>query len=290
MNDVRQWYDGYRAFGGHALYNPWSVLSFASHPEMGLRPYWVRTASDDALRSAVLEHGHDLAPELEELLAGRSVTKTIDDNIVLRDLDLKEDAVWSLLLASGYVTAQSWQLDEHGDTVAELVIPNHELGTAWRTSIESWLKHGLSRLGKLSDLWTAMLTGNAEAFGELLTDLVVRTLSFHDIAGSKPERVYQAFLLGLLVEPPQGYRVVSNREAGFGRFDVSVVSSKPGRPGVVLELKRIGRVETPETALDAAMQQLVDKRYAEELVAAGAAPIIQYGVVFDGKRVWVRKG
>jgi len=223
------------------------------------------------------------------LLAGGSVTKTIDEHVVLKDLDRRENAVWSLLLSSGYVTAKTRRLDEYGMPVAELVIPNRELYTSWRTSIESWIEHGLSRLGKLSDLWTAMLTGDAEAFGEFLSDLVLRTLSFHDIAGSKPERVYQAFLLGLLVEPPQGYRVVSNREAGFGRFDVSIVPTKSGRPGVVLELKRISRSETPETALDAAITQLVDKRYAEELITAGASAVVQYGVVFDGKRVWVRK-
>jgi len=134
-----------------------------------------------------------------------------------------------------------------------------------------------------------MLDGNAEEFGDLLSELVVRTLSVHDVAGVAPERVYQAFLLGLLAEPPTGYRMHSNREAGFGRYDLSIVPAKAGRPGVVIELKRLGKRETPETALDAAMTQLAVKRYSDELVAVGAAPIVQYGIVFDGKRVWIRK-
>jgi hypothetical protein len=289
MEEIRHWYDGYRTFDGQSLFNPWSVLNYASKPQLGLRPYWVQTSSDDALRGAVLEHGHAIAAEVESLLAGGSVTKTIDENVVLKDLERRENAVWSLLLSSGYVTAESWQLDEYGMPLAELIIPNHELYTSWRASILSWLDYGAGGREKVRELWATMLDGNAEEFGDLLSELVIRTLSVHDVAGVMPERVYQAFLLGLLAEPPAGYRMHSNREAGFGRYDLSIVPAKAGRPGVVIELKRLGKRETPETALDAAMTQLAARRYSDELLAVGAAPIVQYGIVFDGKQVWIRK-
>jgi len=133
----------------------------------------------------------------------------------------------------------------------------------------------------------ALLQGKAEIAEEVLSDLLVRMLSFHDVAGNRVEAVYQASLLGLLVEMAATHRVVSNREAGYGRADVLVIPRQPG-PGAVLELKRVLSKETPQLALDRAISQLTDRDYATELRDAGATEVHQYGVVFDGKRCWVR--
>ena len=136
----------------------------------------------------------------------------------------------------------------------------------------------------------AMLSGDLERFEESLSLLVNAALSFHDIAGRDPERVYHAFVLGLLVQLRATHRVESNRESGLGRADVLVIPRKPGKPGAVLEFKRVKANETPETALDAAMRQIDEKQYVSRLLEAGANPARKYGIVFDGKRVIVREG
>jgi hypothetical protein len=215
----------------------------------------------------------------------------VSEHLVLRELETDEDAVWSLLLMSGYLTAHS--VEQRGaDLHAELAIPNEELRYVFRTSVTSWVKAGLG--GGSSDieqLLRAMLGGDEATFGKLLTRLVANTFSFHDTGASEPERVYQAFLLGLFVHLEETHLVRSNRESGYGRYDVAVIPRAAGQAGVVIELKELDATdgETLDAALDSALEQIAARGYAAELGAAGASPIHCYGVVFDGKRVWVRR-
>jgi hypothetical protein len=287
--DLGRWYDGY-SFGGQVIYNPWSVLNFAAQPEVGYRPYWVFTSSDDALRGVVLERGLKLLPDLEVLLAGGALRREVEEHVVLRDLDRSTDAVWSLLLHAGYLTAHNVTL-EGGRTFADLVIPNTELRYVYDKSILSWVEAGLGSAERLRQLHAALLGGDEEALADLLSRLVARTLSYHDVVGPEPERVYQAFVLGMLVALDDRFEVRSNRESGYGRYDVMVLPRSAGQPGVVIEFKqlRAGAGESVEQALAAALAQIDARRYADELAARGAAPILRWGVVFDGKRVWVRR-
>jgi hypothetical protein len=290
MEPLRRWYNGYH-FGGQVIYNPWSVLNFARSPDTGPKPYWVFTSSEDVLRQLVLGRGQEVLGAFEALLQGETVRQRISEHIALRDDAEGADAVWSLLLFSGYLTARSARLEE-GRWYADLSIPNAELRYVFEESITSWVASGLGGGERLAGMLKAMLAGESEIFEQRLSELVLRTFSYHDAGGSEPERVYQAFVLGMLVLLMPEYEVRSNRESGLGRCDVMVLPRKPGRPGVVLELKEAGgaTAEVVERALGAALQQIEAKGYAEELRARGAAPILGYGVVFDGKRVWVRKG
>jgi hypothetical protein len=287
--NLQDWYNGYR-FAGHTIYNPWSVLEYASHPEEGCRPYWVQTSSEDVLRGLVLERGHRIAAEIETLLGGGAIEKVVSEHVVLRDIESDTKAVWSFLLMSGYLTARAVRLRE-GRLNAELVIPNAEVRVAFEESILSWVRGALGDDEAVQELGRAMLGGDEETFEDLLTRLVVRTFSFHDAAGTEPERVYQAFLLGMLVHLASTHLVRSNRESALGRYDVAVTPKRPGAAGAVLELKQLrsARGETVEQALGAALRQIEERRYSEELVAVGASPIQLWGVVFDGKRVWVRR-
>jgi hypothetical protein len=288
--ELRRWYDGYR-FGGHTIYNPWSVLCYAERSGEGFRPYWVQTSSDDALRGLVLERGHAMAADVETLLAGGAVSKVVDEHVVLRDLDTRSDALWSLLLMSGYLTARKVEL-ARGLLHAELVIPNEEVRVAFEQSVSSWVQAGLGGgSAEVDALARAVLGGDERGFAKLLSRLVLATFSYHDTAGREPERVYQAFVLGLLVHVRDTHLVRSNRESGLGRYDVAVIPRRPGSAGVVIELKEIDETEgeTREQALEAALRQIEERKYAEELRAAGASPIHEYGVVFDGKRVWVER-
>ena len=135
-----------------------------------------------------------------------------------------------------------------------------------------------------------MLTGDEEAVQHYLRDVLKNAMSYFDFGGDKPiEAVYQAFVMGLLVHLSDTHLVRSNRESGYGRADVLITPRKPG-PGAVLELKVIDtdKNETPEQAAESALQQVVEREYASEVEAAGAKPVWQYGVVFDGKRCWVK--
>ena len=286
--ELRSWYDGYR-FAGNVIYNPWSVMAYAADRDEGFKAYWVHTSSDDVLRELVLEKKFAITHDLEAVIRGETVSKVISEHVVLRDLGSDEDAVWSLLLMSGYLTARTHET-VGTDIVAELAIPNREVRVAFTKSVMVWVKAGLGGIDNVTALCTAMLTGNEQGFATLLTKLLTRTMSYHDTAGTDPERVYQAFILGMLVQLESGWHVRSNREAGEGRYDLAVIPKQPGKPGVILELKQVPKGKSVKVPLASAVAQVRERRYTVELEAAGAEPILTYGVVFDGKRAWVRKG
>ncbi|EYF01875.1 PD-(D/E)XK nuclease domain-containing protein [Chondromyces apiculatus] len=289
LDDLRRAYDGYR-FGGHAIYNPWSVLSFAERPEQGFKPYWVQTSTDDILRELVLERGYPVLDELGQLLRGESLTREVNEHISLRDLGTSPQALWSVLLLSGYVTARRSWLEE-GRLFAELAIPNQELRYVFEQSIASWLSGTPAGEGRLDRMLSAMLTGDTETFAALLSQLALRVLSHHDTGTREPETVYQAFLVGMLVRLLPSHEVTSNRESGLGCYDLLVAPRAADQPGVVLELKVATGTseEAVRRALGEALAQVTEKRYVEALHERGAKPALAYAVACHGKQVWVQK-
>ena len=288
LPEVRRWFNGY-IFGGQNLYNPWSVLSFAQQGV--LKDYWVATSSDALLRRVLLR-SDGLEGDFELLLSGGSVEKRIDPQVALRDLDQEPGGVWSLLLTAGYLRADDVRY-EHGEAVVSLAIPNIEVNNVWRRSFLSWLQRSGGGEASVKRLHHALLSGQTQDLARLLAVMVQNALSYHDTGigpDSAPERVYQAFTLGLLVSLEPGWRVRSNRESGLGRADVLIIPSAAGRPGVVLEFKRVWveEGETPEQALNDAQRQITERRYAAELWAAGASVVYAVAIAFEGKRVWAR--
>jgi Predicted AAA-ATPase/PD-(D/E)XK nuclease superfamily len=289
LPDMERWYNGYR-FAGHVVYNPWSILNFLASEDQVLRPYWVSTGSMDLVRDLLLSRAGNEEGDIETLLRGKSITRLIDESLVLRDMPLGSEVVWGFLLFTGYLTAtRVRQRDELIE--ARLKIPNREVRAAYRTVFKTWLSRALGDGGRVHALARALLAGDAEEAQRLLQHLVARALSFHDTGPGpgEPERVYHAFLLGLLVWLGPRYRVYSNRESGYGRCDVMILPRTPGQPGVVMELKTVDKDkrETPARAMAAALRQLRARDYAAELRAAGASPVREIGVVFEGKKVKV---
>jgi hypothetical protein len=306
LADLERWYDGYR-FGGHVIYNPWSVLNFLDSEDKELRPYWVQTSSNDLLRRVVFAEGVGQGGELEDLIQGGEIDKPVDESVALRDLGRQPEAVWSFLLFSGYLTARAVR-EEGGRTHATLAIPNQEVLFTYRTLFRSWLEQGLGGAGQVEELLGAVLSGRADACERLLGQLL-QSLSVHDLAGRRaakkrgegaggeaegdvvltPEQVYHVFVVSLLLGLEPRYAVRSNRESGGGRYDVMVLPRAPGQPGVVLELKvrNRRRRETAKGAMAAALRQIRERDYAAELRSAGAEPIHEMGIVFDGKQVRV---
>ncbi len=292
IEDVRRWYDGY-LFGGQVVYNPWSVLNYLDRLDDGLQAYWVSVSSDDVLRRLLVERGLGGAGALEALLSGEGVERRLDQDIVLRDVEERPDAVWSFLLFSGYLKAEALPLREgegEGERRFRLTIPNREVRQVYQRLFSRWLEQGAGGGERVRELCRALLAGDALAFEARLEELLLNVTSYHDAAGRQPERAYQGFVLGLLAYLEPEYEVRSNRESGFGRYDVSVSPRRAGRPGAVLELKVVDRRrgETAETALESALAQVRDRAYAADLRARGADPVHELAAVFDGKRAWVQ--
>ncbi|MEM9460101.1 MAG: AAA family ATPase [Myxococcota bacterium] len=288
MDGIRQWYDGYR-FGGQTLYNPWSVLCYLDSADRELRPYWIATSSNDLVREMLLEGPQGLRAELETLLVGGVIDKPVEEHIVLRDLHAQPDAVWSFLLFSGYLRMQELYTDALDRRRARLDVPNREVRAALNAMVQQWMSARVGGSSEVQALLRALLEGDARSLTHYLSRMVKVSLSYHDTGGPQPERVIHGFIVGLLVSLQPDYEVRSNRESGYGRYDVMVLPRTAGKPGAVLELKTVDEGEDPAAALDAGLRQLRDRDYATELRERGADPVIEWVAAFDGKRAFVAR-
>ena len=288
LDEIRDCYNGY-VFGGQAIYNPWSVLSFLDRGDKVFRPYWIDTSSNELVRELLLTGRRGVEADLEALLTGGSLDKPIDESIVLRDVASHSDALWSFLLFTGYLKALEVRYVE-GEVEARLVVPNREVASALRKMVRTWFADEAGGTDRLKSLLDGLLRGDAAAVETHLAHLVKVNASFFDTAAPEPERFYHGLVVGLLAGLAPRYDVRSNRESGYGRCDIMVLPGTAGQPGVVLELKRVDTEagETKEKAFTAAFRQIRERDYAAELRERGATPIHQLAAVFEGKRVFVR--
>jgi hypothetical protein len=287
LDVIREWYDGYR-FGSATIYNPWSVLQFLADPRHEPRAHWVLTSSHEVLQEVLVRGGLDHPHDLETLLGGGSVRRVLHDSLVLRDVHERPDAVWTLLYHSGYLTGTD-AAPALGGRELTLRIPNREVFDSYHVALRDWLVRAVGPGGG-RHLVEALLSGDADEVATIVSELLLEVLSFHDVGPRATERVYHAFLAGLLVAATATHEVRSNRESGHGRYDVALLpraAGPAGQPGAVMELKVLGRDTVPH-ALAQASEQLVRRRYAAELRARGASPVYGYAVVFDGKTAHVR--
>ena len=284
-DEVKQWYDGY-LFGEQTIYNPWSVLSFINK-EGVLAPYWVNTGSDVLLRHLLADGPSQIRKGVESLIQGEPIRSVINDKLAFPDLLAEASNIWSFMLFSGYLKASEPAKNSDDLTEYTLQVPNREVRTVFFTIIRSWINNGPVKNDRLELMLQALRAGDIEYFEELLNDFVVNTFSYYDTNGREPEKVYQAFLLGLLAGMSD-YDVTSNRESGFGRYDI-LLRPKDGKgQAVIMELKRLRPKETVEKALSSALQQIEDKQYDTILRKDGFTDILKMAITFDGKQVWIK--
>jgi len=284
--EVKDWYNGY-IFGKQIIYNPWSILSFLNRKERVFQPFWIDSSSNDLVRDLILNGPISLRESVETLLRGESISSALPENIVIRDIAATEENIWSLLTFSGYLKAIfSYQEDE--TAVYQLSIPNREVLIFYRQTIRIWLNKQIGD-HRLQQLLKSLLREDVKSFGGYLSDMVAAILSYHDTSGSEPERVYHAFVLGLFVNLGSQYHVRSNRESGYGRYDVMLIPKDTRQTGFVFEFKKVDIEdnESSETAMKSALKQIQDRQYAVELRQAGAQKILGIGVVVHKKKVWV---
>jgi len=269
------------------IYNPWSILNFLNSEDRLLQPFWIDSSSNDLVRDLILNGPGSLRESVETLLRGESISSALPENIVLRDIAATEENIWSLLTFSGYLKAVfSHQEDE--TAVYQLSIPNREVLIFYRQTIRIWLNKQIGD-HRLQQLLKSLLREDIKSFGGYLSDMVAAILSYHDTSGSEPERVYHAFVLGLFMNLGSQYQVRSNRESGYGRYDVMLTPNDPRQTGFVFEFKKVDLEdnESSETAMKSALKQIQDRHYALELRQAGVQKILGIGVVVHKKKVWV---
>ena len=287
--EIKNWYNGY-IFGGQVIYNPWSVLNFIDNNEIGFMPYWINSSSNDLIKRLLLKGNKNTKLELEELIKGNPINKLIDDNIVISEVEDSNENIWSFLLMSGYLKALKTENIE-GILNCKLEIPNKEVLIFYRKLIEKWFKETVT-----NDYYITMLdtltNGNIKVFEGIFKEFVINNLSYFDVSGREPERVYHAFVLGMLVSLSDDYEVKSNKESGYGRYDVMIIPKDISKIGIIIEFKKIDYFleDTIEEATKEALKQIEEKKYETELVQKGINNIIKLAIVFKGKEIKVTQG
>ncbi|MDM8516789.1 AAA family ATPase [Desulfobacterales bacterium HSG16] len=283
-DEVAKWYDGYR-FGDKTIYNPWSLINYVNSKSKRPLPYWINTGDTSMIDHLATRGGKEIREEIGMMIEGRSVQLPVYETIVLRDLDLRDDLLWSLLLFTGYLRPVR-QMD---DEIWELCIPNREILMMYRDLIKRWFATKVER-NQLLEMIRGLETGNVKLFERLLQKVVIQIMSYHDFGG-EPEKVYHALVLGMLVWLDGKYDIRSNRESGYGRYDIMLKpkGDNKNRTGIVIEFKIVEKADNNahKQVLKDALKQIKDRKYATELRASGITDILEIAVAFKGKKLWV---
>ena len=292
---VKQWYDGFIFGECKDIYNPWSILNFLDKGKYAA--YWANTSSNSLVGKLLQEGSKNIKEKFEVLLQGKSIQAPIDEQIVYSQLGNNDSAVWSLLLASGYLKVLSHEreelLEDWEEVQYELILTNYEVRRMFNSMVRGWFKEFKA---DYNDFVKSMLIGDKKAMNAYMNRVALNTFSYFDTgnrpSGEEPERFYHGFVLGLIVDLQGKYIITSNRERGFGRYDVMLESRNPKEDdAIILEFK----VRDPEDettlkeTVEEAHRQIEKKQYAAQLTARGIPEerIRSYGFAFEGKKILI---
>ena len=284
--EVKYWYDGFTIGTENAMYNPWSIINFLDKGT--LAPYWSNSSSNNLVGQLLQEGDSGQKQDFERLLNGETISKEIDEEIVFKQLDEDSNAIWSLLSASGYLRINSIKSE-----IYELEIVNYEVMHMFRKLVKGWFSKNSKHY---NDFIRALLNGNVYEMNKTMNELSLSMFSSFDTGNRpserlRPERFYHGFVLGLLVELRDRYIITSNRESGYGRYDVMLEpKNAEENDGIIIEFKVYDEEygeKTLEDTIKSALIQIEEKKYAQTLTEHGVPEekIRKYGFAFEGKRV-----
>ena len=294
---VKMWYDGFKFGEKSDIYNPWSIINYLDKKKIAL--YWAESSSNGLINSLVQKGSSYIKTMVENLIRGEKINVVIDEQIVFSELDYSEDAVWSLMLASGYlkvVSSEELNLIRESDNEYELALTNREILFMFRKMILRWFspaKH------ETNEFIRALISGDIESMNEYMNDVALNTFSSFDSGKKKsnrkaPENFFHGFVLGLIVDQTENYIITSNRESGYGRYDIMlepIDKTNEKLPGIVIEFKVINprKENSLEETVEAALKQIEEKNYDAELIKRGVKEenIHHYGFAFQGKEVLI---
>lgn len=293
--EVKRWYNGF-TFGGHAdIYNPWSIISFIGN-SCEYDTYWADTSSNGLISSLIQGGSSDMKETMEELLQGKSFAAKLDEQIVFGQLDGNTNAVWSLLLATGYLKVLNLaRIGAHKEKVYTLALTNMEVECMFERMVKGWFG-GTAEI-HYNNFIKALLINDVEAMNEFMNKIALHSFSSFDLAKGvsdedAPERFYHGFVLGLMVELAGRFQITSNRESGFGRYDVMLSPADREKDyAYIIEFKvhKSGKEKDLGETVENAKRQIEERQYEAELTARGFVPerIQKYGFAFQGKSVLI---
>lgn len=289
---VKQWYDGFTFGSQQDIYNPWSITNYLK--EKKFLAYWASTSSNGLVNRLIQISQPDVKESMEELLNEREIVLNFDEQIVFDQLETKENAIWSLMVASGYLKID--KIEYRGILYVpwyHLKITNLETLGMFSEMFAGWFQNTRSNYNAFIK---AMLCGNIKEMNAYMNEVALATFSSFDTGShpsgrTQPERFYHGFVLGLLVELRDQYEVRSNRESGYGRYDVMLIPRQKNQLAFVLEFKVYDAQEELklEDTVQSALAQIEEKDYDTELVERGISKlqIRHYGFAFEGKKVLI---
>lgn len=290
--EVRAWYDGF-TFGNQTdIYNPWSIINYLD--KRIFNTYWANTSSNGLVGKLIREGSTNMKMVMEDLLKGGSLHTYVDEQIVFNRLDSRESAVWSLMLASGYLKMERFiQNEKRGKHGYDLVLTNQEVRMMFEQMIEGWFSDFTP---SYNDFIRALLRADVKSMNAYMNKVALETISYFDTGkkpseAAEPEKFYHGFVLGLIVDLADRYMVTSNRESGFGRYDVILEPLHSKDDAIILEFKVYDPEEegSLKDTVKSALVQIDKMQYAASLEARGISPerIRRYGFAFEGKKVLI---
>jgi hypothetical protein len=285
--NVKFWYDGFTFGDISDIYNPWSIIKYLREGKFEI--YWANTSSNSLVGKLIREGNHDIKENFELLMKDGILETEIDEQIVYNQLDDNVDAIWSLLLASGYLRIVSVDIKK---SMYRLKLTNYEVKKMFQSMVSGWFASDKSNYNEFIN---ALLLGDIDAMNEYMNRVALNTFSYFDTGNrasdSEPERFYHGFVLGLMVNLRDRYVITSNRESGFGRYDIMLEPLDKKYDGIIIEFKVYNkrREQNLDDTLASALAQIEDKNYAQVLIDKGipADKIRKYGFAFMGKTVLI---
>mgnify|MGYP004522415729 FL=1 len=288
---IKKWYDGFVIGSLKDIYNPWSITNFLKKNEY--RTYWVATSSNGMVSRLIQRASSEVKTKMEELLQDKEIVENFDEQIVFNQLDVDESAIWSLLMASGYLKAV--EVEYRGELMKpwyHLKITNFETKCMFETLFAAWFRNATASYNKFIK---AMIDNDLEIMNYYMNRVTQETFSYFDVGSGEAgleetERFYHGFVLGLMAEQAENYVLKSNRESGFVRYDVMMIPKKENLPAIIMEFKvRRAKEKDLNETVQMALQQIEEKNYDAELLSLGIAKerIRHYGFAFEGKNVLI---